>query len=333
MNRPRKKDGHLPPCVYQKHGAYWHVKGKKWTRLPKEGPSTLTTAMEAYAAIFEVKESGIQALIDKTVKEHLRIEKLSTNTGKAYRSHANYLKKALREFHPYEVRPRHVVQIKRALAHQPSWCNQILSLGRVLFRYWLEDELVETNPFDSVQGFETKGRDRLPTPAEFAKVRAKGCDELQIIMDLWRGCGQRVMDVVNVQRIDTDLSGPGIRFIQQKTGEKLTVAWTPELRAAVQRARTLYGNILSKYLLHNRRGGPLSYDYVATRWTKACKAAGIHDLQRRDLRAMAATEAEEQGLDPQALLGHRSRQTTQRYLRDRKSKLVHGPSFRQAVDK
>lgn len=333
MNRPRKKDGHLPPCVYPKHGAYWHVKGNKWTRLPKEGPSTLATALEAYAELFESPESGIQELIDKTLETHIKVAKVAPSSAKCYRNHAAYLKNALKEFQPHQVKAKHVVRIKRALAAKPSWANQILSMGRVLFRYWLEDELVESNPFDSVKGFDAKGRDRLPTEAEFYAVRGKADPELQIIMDLWRGTGQRVMDVAHILRANADLAGPGIVFVQQKTGKKLTVAWTPELRAAVQRARTLYGNILSKYLLHNRRGGPIGYYAISDRWKAACLAAGVENLQRRDLRAMAATEAEEQGKNPTELLGHSSPQTTKQYLRGRKSKVVHGPSFRQAIDK
>ena len=31
--RQRKVDRHLPPCVSQKHGAYWLVRAGKWHRL------------------------------------------------------------------------------------------------------------------------------------------------------------------------------------------------------------------------------------------------------------------------------------------------------------
>ena len=49
MNRPRKKDRHLPACVFQRHGAIWYVKRGKWTRL---GPtSDLAGALAEYARI------------------------------------------------------------------------------------------------------------------------------------------------------------------------------------------------------------------------------------------------------------------------------------------
>lgn len=31
--RPRRYDRHLPPRLYHRHGAYWHVVGGRWTRL------------------------------------------------------------------------------------------------------------------------------------------------------------------------------------------------------------------------------------------------------------------------------------------------------------
>lgn len=329
MNRPRRKDGHLPKCVYIKHGAYWHVKKNKWVLLGKD----LRTALERYAELFEVRRSGIDELIDKTLEQHINIAKVAASTAKHYRASGKYLKKALQEFAPDQVRPKHAIAIKRALASTPVTANQVLSVGRIVYGYWLEDELVESNPFAQIKGFKPKSRDRLPTAAEFDAIRTKASIELKIVMDLWRGTGQRVVDVLRIRRADADLNGPGITFRQQKTGKKLTVEWTPELRSAAQRARGLYGNVISLYLIQNQKGGPLSYQAITRRWDAAVAAAGVKDIQRRDLRAMAATEAEDQGKDPTALLGHSERRTTNIYLRDKKTKLVKGPSFRQAIDK
>jgi hypothetical protein len=60
---------------------------------------------------------------------------------------------------------------------------------------------------------------------------------------------------------------------------------------------------------------------------KACLAAGVEDADLRDLRPVAATEAKRQGLDPTALLGHTSQSMTKRYLRDKQTPVVDGPSF------
>jgi len=61
MNRPRKKDRHLPRCVYHKHGAYWLVRKGKWTKLA----SDLRGALAAYASIFEAPKGGMAELSRK----------------------------------------------------------------------------------------------------------------------------------------------------------------------------------------------------------------------------------------------------------------------------
>lgn len=324
MNRPRKKDGYLPQCVYLKHGAYWHVKGNKWTKLGTD----LHGALARYAELFEVRHGGIVEMIDKAMPHILA--RIKPGTAKQYRAGARRLKKALIEFKPEQVRPKHVFALKRSLEKTPHMANSIMTVGKLLFAFWLEEEVVESNPFAAVPKFKVKPRGRLPSRDEYDAIYAKADDELQIIMELWRGTGQRVMDVLLIPRVDADLDGPGIRVKQQKTDKKRIIKWTPELRAAVQRAKALYGKVAGFTLLH-KRGRPLRYNTIRNRFKAACKAAGVEDLQQRDFRAMAATEAEKQGLDPTALLGHSERRTTQIYLRDKAERIVEGPSFRQSI--
>jgi integrase len=147
-------------------------------------------------------------------------------------------------------------------------------------------------------------------------------------MDLLIRTGQRVGDVLRIRR--TDLTDEGIRFVQQKTGAKLVVPWTPELRAVVDRAKLLHGNIRALTLLHNRRGKTPDYRTVQLQWTKACAAAGVTDAHIHDLRAVALTAARKQGLNATRLAGHSSPAQTERYLRDREEPLASGPSFGQS---
>ncbi|KCV33991.1 site-specific recombinase, phage integrase domain protein [Bordetella bronchiseptica 00-P-2730] len=58
----------------------------------------------------------------------------------------------------------------------------------------------------------------------------------------------------------------------------------------------------------------------------ACIQAEVPDVTLHDLRAMAGTDAESQGIDPSALLGHSDPRTTKIYLRDKRPKLVKGPT-------
>jgi integrase len=133
--------------------------------------------------------------------------------------------------------------------------------------------------------------------------------------------------VLRIRR--SDITDDGIRFAQQKTGARLVVRWTPRMRDAVRRAAELQGSVPTLTLLRNRRGKAPDYRTIRLQWDTACQAAGITDAHLHDLRALAATAAQAQGLDAQQLLGHRTQANTARYLRDRSDMLVDGPSIGQ----
>jgi hypothetical protein len=57
--------------------------------------------------------------------------------------------------------------------------------------------------------------------------------------------------------------------LPSREGNKGVVAWTPQLRAVVERAKTLSGNIRALTLLHNRRGKAPDYSTVKIQWDKA----------------------------------------------------------------
>ena len=325
MSRPRKRDKDLPACVYRKHGAFWYVKNGRWTRLG----DNLVRALEAYARLVTVPSSGgMVALIDAAMIEMRR--SIKPTTAKQYEVAARKLKTMLVEFEPHQVTSRHVAQIKVRLAASPNMANRCMSVLRQVFAYALENQLVNSNPVIGVARYEERKRDRYLTDAEFAAIYAQALPRLQVIMDLCYLTGQRISDVLAIRQ--SDLTDAGISFRQGKTDEKLTVRWTPELRAVVERAKGLRGNIVAMTLLHNRRGKRPDYSTVKIQWSAACAKAGVVDAHLHDLRAKSLTDAKRQGKDATALAGHRSASMTARYIRLRESPEVEGPSFRQPID-
>lgn len=324
MNRPRQKDRHLPPCVYFKHGAYHYVKRKKSTRLG----ATLKEAMAAYAAIHETVEGSMPELIQEALTQILPRVKPSTRVQ--YKSIGRKLCKMLVEFEPQQVKPKDIAGIKRAMADTPNMCNRTLSVLRQIFDYALEVEKVESNPVIGIKRRAEKKRTRLLSIDEYRAIYGKAGPRLQVIMDLLIRTGQRVTAVLRIHR--NDLSDEGIRFPSHKTDEKVTVTWTPELRAVVDRAKALYRNVTALTLLHNRRGKVPDYRSVQRQWQAACEAAGVHDARIHDLRAFAATWAKKQGKNPTALLAHTSAAQTARYLRGKEEPVAEGPSFGQLPD-
>lgn len=75
--RPRKKDRHLPPCMYLKHGAYYLVRKGKWERLG----SDFQEALLAYAKIVGGKSNGGMSLLIDEALDAMR-RRLSENTNK-----------------------------------------------------------------------------------------------------------------------------------------------------------------------------------------------------------------------------------------------------------
>jgi integrase len=171
--------------------------------------------------------------------------------------------------------------------------------------------------------YSAPGGDRLITPAEYKAIHAKLSPRNQCVMDLCFLTGQRVGDILSLKR--AQLQADGIHFVQQKTGAKLIVGWTPELREVVARAKTLTGTVVRQTLLSSRDGGPPQYSHVWRAFNAAATAAGVADFRIHDLRALAATTADAEGISAQKLLGHKSARTTESYLRDKRVPVVKGP--------
>lgn len=328
MARPRKKDTHLPPCCYPKHGAIWYVKRGRWTRLGE----TLPEALEAYARIVEAPRGNCNELIDDAFAAmKARKPPLAKSTIEQYDLVAHKLKKLLQQFHPHQVKPVHAAAIKKAMRGTPNMCNRLLSFSRQVFDYALEEQLpgMELNPFAEIRRHRELRRDRLILQDEYDRIYAHAGERLQVIMDLLIRTGQRITAVLRIRR--SDLTAEGIRFGKHKTDSKGTVGWTPELHEVVDRALAMHGRLERLTLLFNKRNKAPDYRTVKDQWDEACQAAGVEDAHIHDLRAVAGTAAEDQGLDPQALLMHAVRQNTERYLRSKREKVVQGPSFRRSI--
>lgn len=324
MNRPRKARGPYPPCFYFKHGAYWLVKANKWTRLG----SDLGLALAEYARMVGSKKlGGMSALIDTTLKAIT--PRLAASTADQYTYAAEVLKRKLRQFEPHEVKAKHVFGIRDSLKSTPNMANRVLSFLRQVFDREVERQRLDSNPCVGVPRLPEAKRTRLLTDKEWRAIHDKAGPRLKVIMQLQYLTGQRIGDVLSIRR--SQLTDDGIVFQQQKTGARLLVRWSPDLRAAVAAANAL-SSVQALTLLRGRDGGAPDYRSVADQWAKACAAAGVKDAKPNDGRAKSATETKRQGKSAQKLLGHTTEANTGRYLRDKEIPEAEGPSFRQGLD-
>jgi len=320
--RPRKTDRHLPPCVYHRHGAYHLVKRGKWTRLGAD----LGEALREYARVIDQPAGGMAALIEDAMA--LILKGKAAQTVAQYQVAARRLQTIFAEYGPHQVAARDVMQLRRHYADSPATANRIISVLRQVMDYALEQELIESNPCVGIKRVPQQARTRRIEREEFGAIRKHADALLAVIMDLCYLTGQRIGDVLKIKR--ADLRDEGIFVEQEKTGARLLVAWTPELREAVESAKAMWGATPGLYLLRGRNFQPPTYTMIWKRWRKACADAGVTDANIHDLRAMSGTDAEAQGMDPQKLLGHSDGKMTKRYLRDKTVVIVDGPSFGQS---
>jgi integrase len=327
MNRPRKTDRHLPACMYHKHGAYYLVRRGKWRRLATKLPD----ALREYARLIDQPKSGggMPALIDAMLPRILR----NARTGKAhaaetqrqYRGCADMLKAMLAQFNVEDITPRDVRSVKRELESTPAVANRTLTVLKLILAEAVRDEIIPTNPAVGIERMKLAPRSRRVTVAEYDRLYAHADPLLRAVLRLCYATGQRLMDVARIRT--EDIGDEGIYFRQQKTGAQVVVAWTPELKAAVAEARALKPNALRPPCLFGFH--PPTYAMIRKRFERARIDAKLPDITLHDIRAMAATEADQQGIDAQRLLGHSDRRTTRIYLRDRVVPVVAGPVMKR----
>jgi len=306
------------------------VRGGRWEPIGTE----LSTALAEYARRLQKPKGSMPALIDEYLATR---NDLAGATRSQYRTAGKKLSDIFAEFSPEQVKPVHVAKMKQALRDTPNMTNRMLSLLRQVFDYALERQMVESNPAVGVKRHKEAKRARLLLHEELSRIRAAAGARLQAVIDLCYLTGQRIGDVLNIKV--RDLLEDGLAFDQQKTGARLVVAWSPDLRAAVERAKALGGNVRALTLLYNRRGKPPDYRTVNDQWRKACRAAGVEDANLHDIRAKALTDLKAQLGETlgkkaaQALAGHSTEAQTNTYLRGKEVPVVSGPSsFRRLID-
>lgn len=325
MNRPRKHNRHLPPCVYLKHGAYYLVRRGVWTRLASELPA----ALAEYARLHGQPQDGMAELIEDALPYITKGRKPAT--VKLYTLAARKLQAIFSEFAPSQVTPAHVAQMRMALSDTPSMANRSVAVLRLVFKWGVNQQRVDSNPAIGAEREKERPRTRRITEQEYRAIRAKASERLQIVMELCYCTAQRVGDVLTLKR--EHLLDDGVYIRQAKTGTEVLVAWNSRLRAAVDAAKGAHGKVASQYVVKGDDTRPRSYAAVYKDWRRACEAAGVQGANIHDLRAMAGSDAKKQGLDARALLGHTTERQTATYLRDRELKPVEGPNIRQALDK
>lgn len=329
--RKDAKGNPLPPRVHYKHGRYFYVRGNKWRPLSKDYYRALAQ-VSALEAPTEDWQRLVEQVYDRYEQRH-KEGKLASGTMRQYRGIRARIEYGFAEFTPDMVETSDITSFLDLYESTPNLANRMLTVIKAIFERGVRQGICKANPAYSVKRFDESRRDRYLTDAEFNAIRACANPQTQLIMDMCYLTAQRIGDVLNIKH--ADISSEGIRFQQQKakggqSGTRLLIASDRELEKLVSEARALHKvDRLSHYLFHPKgKAGKYSYRAIRDSFNRARMKAGVENATIHDLRAKSITDAEREGLDTQALAGHKSAAMTERYIRLRKTAVVRGPKIR-----
>lgn len=182
------------------------------------------------------------------------------------------------------------------------------------------------NPCTGIKGFTESGRDTYVGDELMERVMEKAGKPLQFALRLAHLTGQRPSDVL---RMSTAHINDGVLNVRQgKTKAKLRIVIEGELASLLDEIKAFKERLKvhAITLLVNEDGEPLTPAMLRNRFDDARAAAGIDkaDFQFRDLRAKAATEADDATgtKSAQSLLGHTTEGMTASYIRHKAGKKV-----------
>jgi integrase len=187
--------------------------------------------------------------------------------------------------------------------------------------YAVEQGLLERNPCLEVARPARHKRERLITHDEDLAVFAKAIPSVRRAMVLAVRTLAQPTDVLALGPRNIMRTADGariLRFSRGKTGVPVEVAIVGEIAQALDGA--LVADVVRATFVHREDGGAYTVDGIGGMFRRYCDAqhADVKDFGLRDLRAKGATDMYRAGMDIrhiQNLLGHKSVQTTEIYLK------------------
>jgi hypothetical protein len=279
----RRNPENLPPRVYFKNGGYRYVTvAGKWVTLGKEWDLEARTRWAELAG--EDPPAGtVTELLNEYVKRVVPKKAARTQVGNL--QELKRIRVVFGQMRVQDLKLRHASEYleRRGAAVR---ANREIALFSHAVRWGMNVGLCdfERHPFDLLMYNKEQPRRRRVDVDEFwryvnfAKTRCPAVAAVMWLMDL---TVQRRVDLLELKRSAEKTEG--IEIAQSKTGVRLLIEWTPELREAwqfaleVHKAELAKKNIASLYVLSTRDGQKYS-------------DAGIKALHARTMAAALDTK-------------------------------------------
>lgn len=303
--------------MHHKHGAYYFVRGNKWSPLGKD----FGAALIAYAGL--VGSTPKVTTVQEAVAHYLESSagRLAKATLDGYRFSAANLAGVFGHMALTDLQPHHVYRYLTERGDvQANRDKALLSAA-----YTHARRIGAFTGDDPAKGLqyrnEERPRERYVDDAELERAVAAASPKLATIVRFIHLTGMRQADALRIRL--SDLDDEGVRYQQGKSGKRLVVLWSPELAAVVEDARRLWRRFGREFLFESRpirsgkfkrEAGPYTPSGLRALWRVARAKAGLSDVRLHDFRGKAGSDA---GTDEEAqrLLGHADGKVTRRHYR------------------
>lgn len=336
--------------VYLKAGRYYYVEDleernpltgrpkQKWHKLTREdeGVAAMHSAMAALLGRPAESSGNLPKLLVEFKGVHL--PGLTFDVRKEYGRMYAVIAAAFNEFDASQVTPGDVIkflsdnftgkptargQYKARLSTFFSWCVLNSHTG------------VSVNPCREIRLSSPPKRKGRMNAAVYWALHDNLTPMGRCFLELTYLTRQRPTEIRLLR--ESQIGQERIRFVPTKTedssGEEVEVLITPEIAAALDRARALRPKrkveLLDRrrdpYIIQARDGEHYSKNGLYEVWRDACNAAGLRGVTTRDIRSYALSQMERMGFDVreiQKAAAHTNMATTEGYLdqhRDRHS--------------
>lgn len=317
MGRPRKKNKHLPKRMQIRSGGYYFIEpgSEKWIHLGRH----YVRAMTKYAELTHTDDPSftMSDLGDRYLREIA-----PRKAPRTYRDNVRQMK-LLRAFFGSmrieDVTVQHIYQYmnERGKSSEVQANREIALLSHMFKKavFWGDIHPSE-NPCIGIERFKETPRNRYVEDHELEAFLAHAGDFIAAYARFKVLTAFRQGDILSL-RLD-QLRDDGIHLTIGKTGKPIVMAWSDELRKAVQAAKRLPRPVRGLYLFCNRKGQPYTGNGFRSIWQRRMRSAldkGVlkERFREHDLRAKAASDAERNHATE--LLAHLDSRTTSRHYR------------------
>jgi integrase len=326
MGRKREKHFDLAPRLHRKGRCYYYVtstRPRRWINLGADKAQAQIEWARLDAQNRDSKKGTFDALVDRYLIDVLPDK--APATQREYKRQAEILRRVFGPMPLGAIRPTHIAQYLDEHRGKVS-ANREQSLMSAMFRKAMRWGWTDWNPCIGVERNAEKARDRYIEDEEFLRTKGKASPVMARIMEVAYVTSLRKNDILSIRLSEPPEDSPDRVFLredglfvrQSKTKNKQLFEMTPVLAEIIENAKSLRRGNRSDYLFCNRKGQRYTTAGFDANWKRLLKKAKVENFHFQDIRAKAATDADELGLDPQRLLGHKTRAMTDRYIKQRK---------------